>query len=79
MEGLRRPEAFKRAARRAAECGKPVVVYKVGRSESGARAATSHTGALAGADRVYDALFRQFGVIRAKCRSANILNPLSHL
>lgn len=66
MEGLRRPEAFKRAARRAAELGKPIVVYKVGRSESGARSATSHTGALAGADRVYDALFRQFGVIRAE-------------
>ncbi|MBO1077977.1 acetate--CoA ligase family protein [Roseomonas haemaphysalidis] len=66
MEGLRRPDAFRRAARRAAELGKPIVVYKVGRSESGARAATSHTGALAGADRVYDALFRQCGVIRAE-------------
>lgn len=66
MEGLRRPEAFKQAARRAAELGKPIVVYKVGRSESGARAATSHTGAMAGADRVYDAMFRQFGVIRAE-------------
>jgi acyl-CoA synthetase (NDP forming) len=66
MEGLRRPEAFKQAARRAAELGKPIVVYKVGRSDSGARAATSHTGALAGADRVYDALFRQYGVIRAE-------------
>ncbi|HEV7458373.1 MAG TPA: acetate--CoA ligase family protein [Roseococcus sp.] len=66
MEGLRRPEAFRAAARRAAELGKPIVVYKVGRSESGARAATSHTGALAGADRVYDALFRQSGVIRAE-------------
>ncbi|WP_159992532.1 acetate--CoA ligase family protein [Roseomonas sp. 18066] len=66
MEGLRRPEMFKQAARRAAELGKPIVVYKVGRSDSGARAATSHTGALAGADRVYDALFRQYGVIRAE-------------
>lgn len=66
MEGLRRPAVFKRAARRAAELGKPIVVYKVGRSESGARAATSHTGALAGADRVYDALFRQYGAIRAE-------------
>jgi acyl-CoA synthetase (NDP forming) len=66
MEGLRRPEVFKQAARRAAELGKPIVVYKVGRSDSGARAATSHTGALAGADRVYDALFRQHGVIRAE-------------
>lgn len=66
MEGLRRPDAFREAARRAAELGKPIVVYKVGRSESGARAATSHTGALAGADRAYDALFRQAGVIRAE-------------
>ena len=66
MEGLRRPDVFQRAARRAAELGKPIVVYKVGRSDSGARAATSHTGALAGADRVYDALFRQNGVIRAE-------------
>lgn len=66
MEGLRRPEAFRQAARRAAELGKPIVVYKVGRSESGARAATSHTGAMAGADRVYDAMFRQYGVIRAE-------------
>ena len=66
MEGLRRPDIFKKAAHRAAELGKPIVVYKVGRSDSGARAATSHTGALAGADRVYDALFRQYGVIRAE-------------
>jgi acyl-CoA synthetase (NDP forming) len=65
MEGLRRPDAFRRAARRAAEAGKPIVVYKVGRSETGARSAASHTGALAGADRLYGALFRQLGVIRA--------------
>lgn len=66
MEGLRRPDAFRRAALRAAARGKPVVVFKVGRSESGARAASSHTGALAGADRMYDAFFRQLGVIRAE-------------
>jgi acyl-CoA synthetase (NDP forming) len=65
MEGLRRPEAFRRVALRAAAIGKPIVIFKVGRSESGARSASSHTGALAGADRVYDALFRQCGVIRA--------------
>ena len=66
MEGLRRPEAFRRAALRAAALGKPIVVFKVGRSESGGRAAASHTGAMAGADRMYDAFFRQLGVIRAE-------------
>lgn len=65
MEGLRRPDAFRRVARRAEAVGKPIVVFKVGRSEFGAKAAVSHTGALAGADRMYDALFKQLGVIRA--------------
>jgi acyl-CoA synthetase (NDP forming) len=66
LEGLRKPEAFKAAVTRARAAGKPVVAYKVGRSESGARSAASHTGALAGSDAAYDALFRQFGVIRAE-------------
>ncbi|MFM0172744.1 acetate--CoA ligase family protein [Paraburkholderia sediminicola] len=66
MEGLRQPDRFRRAALRAAAAGKPVVVFKIGRSESGARSAVSHTGALAGSDRMYDALFSQVGVIRAQ-------------
>ncbi|MDM9558187.1 acetate--CoA ligase family protein [Bordetella petrii] len=66
IEGLRKPAAFRAAAVRAARLGKPLVVFKVGRSESGARSAVSHTGALAGADRMYDALFAQCGVIRAQ-------------
>ncbi|GAB1578449.1 acetate--CoA ligase family protein [Bordetella petrii] len=66
IEGLRKPAAFRAAALRAARLGKPLVVFKVGRSESGARSAVSHTGALAGADRMYDALFAQCGVIRAQ-------------
>lgn len=66
MEGLRRPDAFRAAALRAGQAGKPIVVFKVGRSESGARSASSHTGALAGMDRLYDAFFRQLGVIRAE-------------
>jgi acyl-CoA synthetase (NDP forming) len=66
LEGLRNAEAFRRAARRAAEAGKPVVAFKVGRSEAGALAAISHTGAMAGADRIYDAFFRSLGVIRAE-------------
>ncbi len=66
LEGLRNPARFRRVAERARACGKPIVAYKVGRSSAGARAAISHTGALAGADRLYDALFQQTGVIRAK-------------
>jgi acyl-CoA synthetase (NDP forming) len=69
MEGVRNPAKFKAAALKAARKGKPVVVFKVGRSESGAAAAVSHTGALAGADRMYDALFREVGVIRAQAFS----------
>jgi acetate---CoA ligase (ADP-forming) len=66
VEGIRSVEKFRRAATAAREAGKPIVVYKVGRSESGARAAVSHTGAMAGEDRTYDALFRQVGAIRAE-------------
>ncbi|MBT2300342.1 acetate--CoA ligase family protein [Variovorax paradoxus] len=66
MEGLRHPAKFRAAALKAARQGKQVVVFKVGRSEAGATAAVSHTGALAGADRMYDALFREVGVIRAQ-------------
>jgi len=65
LEGLRAPERFRAAAVRAKAIGKPIVAFKVGRSEAGMRSAVSHTGALAGADAVYDALFRQLGVIRA--------------
>ena len=65
VEAVRDTERFRQAALRAAAFGKPVVVFKVGRSEAGAKAAVSHTGALAGADRMYDALFKQVGVIRA--------------
>jgi acyl-CoA synthetase (NDP forming) len=66
IEAVRNPARFRDAALKAARNGKPVVAFKVGRSEAGAKAAVSHTGALAGADRMYDALFRQVGVIRAQ-------------
>src|SRR5690606_35846341 len=66
IEGIRSVQKFREAAELARQAGKPLVVYKVGRSESGARAAVSHTGAMAGDDQVYDALFRQTGVIRAQ-------------
>ena len=66
IESIRHPEQFRAAALRARQAGKPIVVYKVGKSEAGIKAAISHTGALAGADKMYDALFEQTGIIRAK-------------
>lgn len=66
VETVRNPARFRAACLKAARAGKPVVAFKVGRSEAGAQAAVSHTGALAGADRMYDALFKQVGVIRAQ-------------
>jgi acetyltransferase len=52
------------SAGRIASRAKPVIVVKGGRSAAGARAAASHTGALAGADAVYDAVFRRAGMLR---------------
>jgi acetyltransferase len=62
-EAVTHARKFMSAARRAARI-KPVIVVKGGRAEAGARAATSHTGALAGADVVYDAAFRRAGMLR---------------
>ncbi|WP_405561596.1 acetate--CoA ligase family protein [Streptomyces sp. NBC_01180] len=64
VEGLRDGRSFLLAADRAARAGVPVVAVKVGRTETGARSAASHTGKLTGADRVVDAAMRQYGVIR---------------
>lgn len=66
VETIRQPERFRQAVEIARAAGKSVVAYKVGRSEAGARAAISHTGAMAGSDRMYDAFFKQIGVIRAE-------------
>lgn len=64
-EAIRDGATFIRALETARRNRKAVVMLKVGRSQSGARAAASHTGALAGQDAVYDAVLRQYGVFRA--------------
>jgi acyl-CoA synthetase (NDP forming) len=64
LEGIRDPSGFLAAADAALERGKPIVVLKVGRGEVGARAIAAHTGSLAGAEAVVDAVFRQKGIIR---------------
>ena len=66
VESVRHPEQFRAACLKAARAGKPVVAFKIGRSEAGARAAVSHTGAMAGSDRMYDAFFQALGVIRVR-------------
>ena len=65
-EGVTDRDALLRALRTARARGKPVVFQKVGVTEIGARAVQSHTASLAGADPVYEAAFRQFGVHRAR-------------
>lgn len=64
-EDLKDGRAFAEVARRVSK-KKPVVVLKAGRTSMGARAASSHTGALAGNDRIYEDVFKQSGVIRAR-------------
>ncbi len=66
LEGLSNGESLIRLARKCRDLGKPLILTKVGRMESGARAAASHTGALAVSDAVFDAVVRQYGVMRAR-------------
>ena len=65
LEGLSEPRRFFQAACEAAAV-KPVVVLKSGRSELGTTAALSHTGAIAGAEAIYEGAFRQFGLMRVR-------------
>ncbi len=64
-EELSESERIIKAAKKLKEAGKPLVILKAGRSLVGAKSAASHTGALAGDDKVYEALFRQAGIVRA--------------
>jgi len=64
VEGIKNPERFARAAALARAAGKPIALIKSGRTAAAARTAQSHTGALAGADSVFDAFCRQAGIAR---------------
>ena len=64
LEDLKDGRSFADVAKRVSK-KKPIVVLKAGRTDAGAKAAGSHTGALAGNDKIYDDVLRQSGVIRA--------------
>src|SRR6201991_442657 len=64
-EDLKDGRSFAEVAKRVSK-KKPVVVLKAGRTSAGAKAASSHTGALAGNDKIYEDVFNQSGVIRAR-------------
>ena len=64
LEGIKDPARFAHAADLARKAGKPIAVIKSGRTEAAVRTARSHTGALAGADQVFEAFCRQAGIAR---------------
>jgi acetyltransferase len=66
LAGVEDGQKLMRALDRAAQKGKPVVLLKVGNTEAGKRAAHSHTGAIVGSTKAYEAAFRQKGVVVAR-------------
>ena len=64
METLRDAEHLARAGRRAYEIGKPIIAFKLGRSEIGQDCAASHTGAMAGSDELADTFLKAHGILR---------------
>jgi acetate---CoA ligase (ADP-forming) len=75
LETLRRAEDLAQAARRAYAAGKPVIAYKLGRSDAGQRMATSHSGALAGPDEAATAFFHHHGILRVDTLEALLETP----
>ncbi len=65
IEGIRKGRHFVEVAKKVSRI-KPIVAYYIGGSEAGRRAGQSHTGAMAGPDRLYDGIFNQCGIIRAR-------------
>jgi acetyltransferase len=82
LEDIAHPQEFSIMLERARADGfnKPIVVLKAGRTEVGASASASHTGALAGKDEAYDAFFAQTGIIRAERMSDffDIIRAFAH-
>ena len=66
LEGVRDGAGLRALAEHALDLGKPLTLTKVGRTAAGAKAAASHTGALAGADAVFDGVVRGLGITRAR-------------
>ncbi|RLE15111.1 CoA-binding protein [Candidatus Aerophobetes bacterium] len=65
LESIERGKEFIRVAKKVVK-EKPIIMIKSGRSKAGRKAASSHTGALSGADEAYDVAFKEIGIIRAK-------------
>ncbi|WP_144435597.1 acetate--CoA ligase family protein [Roseovarius atlanticus] len=76
VEAFRHPKRIVAAARRAFASGKPIAIYKAGRSDTGAAAAAGHTGALLGARSTYEAAARQLGLTDVK--NIEDLLPVAH-
>lgn len=77
IEGLKNGKRFLQAAR---SSNKPLVVLKAGRTQAGAKAASSHTGALAGEDKIYEGVFKQVNILRARDTTElfDFANALAH-
>ncbi len=75
LETIRRADDLAAAARRAFDAGKPVLAYKLGRSDAGRQMAVSHSGALAGPDAAADAFFCHNGIIRVDTLEGLVETP----
>lgn len=64
LEGVRQADEFVRALDKAGRARKPIIILKSGKSQKAQEIAASHTGSLSGSDKIFDALFEKYGVIR---------------
>ena len=75
LETLRQEAELSKAARKAFDAGKPIIAYKLGRSEVGRRLAATHSGAMTGSSEAVDAWFRHHGVVRVEMLEGLIETP----